>query len=225
MTVKTAVGTKLRLRFTALQTRLWHKGVRIPLFRLHVGNLVNARFTPVAGQLPTAGDVDDDLGQFDVSGTIAAIDTTLSTVSIASDEGGSTVILKVDSTTVITRNGTPATLADLLFGDKVDAKYDSATMIASSITVGDDSQNSEVEGSITAVDSTAGTVTISGEGDSSGNESTSSVDVTLNVTTSTVVMLDGSPATLSSLLVGMQAEAQYDSTTMNASFLEAETQH
>ena len=226
MTVKTAAGTKVKLRFDAIHTRLWHKGIRLALSRLHVGNMVDARFTPgtSAGGPGTAGDVDDDQGQFEVSGTIAAVDTALSTVSIASEDGGSTVVLKVDSTTVITRNCAPATLADLLFGDKVDAKYNSATMIASSITVADDIHNSEVEGSITAVDSTAGTLTISGEGDSSGSESVSATDVTLNVNAGTVIMLDGSPATLSSLLVGMQAEAQYDPSTMNASFIEAETQ-
>ncbi len=226
MTVKTTLGKTVKLRYSRLNTRLWHNGMRIGLRRLHVGNTVDAAFTPstMAGSQGTASDVDDDMGLFEVSGTVAAVDATLGTVSIASDDGGSTVILKVDSTTVITRNGAPATLADLLFGDRVEAKYNSATMLASFIKVEDSAALSEVEGSITAVDSVAGTITISGEGDSSGSESMTTTDVTLNVTTSTVIMLDESPATLSSLLVGMQAEAQYDPTTMNVSFLEAETQ-
>jgi hypothetical protein len=227
MTVRTALGTRIKLRFNAVSTRLWHNRVRIALSRLHVGNTVDASFSPSAsrGFSGTAGDVDDDMGFAEVSGTVAAVDTTVGTISIASHDGGSTVILNVDSTTVITRNGAPATLADLLFGDQVEAKYNSATMLASSIKVEDSTQASEVEGSVTAVDATAGTITISGEGDSNEDESMSPTVVTLNVTTSTVIMLDESPAPLSSLQVGMQAEAQYDPATMNASFIEAETQH
>jgi hypothetical protein len=226
MTVRNVLGRNVKLRFNALTTRLWHNGVRIRLANLHVGNQVNASFTPstTSGVPGTADDVDDNEGQNDISGTVAAVDTTLNTVSIATEDGGSTVILTVNSSTVITRNGAPATLADLIFGDKIEAQYDSATMIASSINAEADMQEGEVEGSITAVDATAGTITISGEGSSGGGDSMSSTDVTLNVTTTTVVMLNGSPAPLSSLQVGMQAEAKYDPTTMNASFVEAETQ-
>ncbi len=226
MTVKTARGTMVKLKFNSTRTRLWHNGVRIGLRRLHVGNVVDAAFTPstTSGVPGIADDVDDDLGLFEVSGTVAAVDTTLGTVSIASENGGSTVILKVDSTTVITRNGAPAVLGDLLFGDRVEAKYNSANMLASSIQVEDDIQASEVEGSITAVDTTAGTITITGEGDSEGSESVIPTEVTLNVTSSTVIMLDESPAPLSSLLTGMQVEAKYDPSTMNAIFIEAETE-
>ena len=226
MTVKTIVGTKVRLKLDAATTRLWHNSLRIPLSQLHVGNRVNAAFTPsgMRGVPGTATDVDDNDGLNEVHGTIAAVDTTLNTVSIATSDGGSTVVLNVDSTTVITRNGAPATLADLVFGDKVEAKYDSATMLASSIAVEDNAGAAEVEGTISAVDAVAGTITITGEGDSGSSESMSTTDVILNATTSTVVMLDDSPAPLSSLQIGMQAEAQYDPTTMNASFIEAESQ-
>ncbi len=224
MTLRTSVGSKIRLRFNSLYTRLWHNGVRIRLSRLHVGNVVSASFTPSSTGPGMADDVDDNNGLFDISGTVAAVDTTLNTVSIASEDGGSTVILNVDSSTVITLNGAPATLADLVFGDKIEAQYNSATMLASSIRAEDNVEASEVEGSITAIDTTAGTVTISGEGDNSDGESMIPMDITLNVTSTTVIMLDGSPAPLSSLQVGMQAEAQYDPTTMNANFLEAETQ-
>ena len=223
MTVRTSVG-KVRLKFNSTRTRLWHNGTRISLSRLHVGNVVDAAYTPSTSGPGLADDVDDDNGLFEVSGTVAAVDTTLGTLSIATSLGGSTVILKVDSSTVITRNGAPATLADLLFGDKVEAKYNSATMLASSIQAEDNVEENEVEGSITAIDPTAGTITISGEGDSSGGESMTAVDVTVNVTGSTVVMLNESPAPLSMLQVGMQAEAQYDPATMNASFVEAETE-
>ncbi len=230
MVIRTLLGSRVRLRYGLLTTRLWHNGVRISLSRLHVGNVVSAAYTPSAliGMPGTAGDVNDNNGLYEVSGTVAAVDTTLNTVSIASHEGGSTVVLNVNASTVITRNGAPATLADLVFGDQVEAKYDSATMTASYIKVEDTAQQAEIEGSITAVDTTLGTVTISGEGDggsgSSSGDSFTPMDVTVNVTTSTVIMLDGSPVPLSMLQVGMQAEAQYDPTSMNANFLEAESQ-
>ncbi len=222
MTVRNTLGTRVNLRYSSLTTRIWHNGVRVSLSRLHVGNRVDAAFIPstsrtIAG---TASDVNDNEGLSEVSGTVAAVDTAANTISIASEDGGSTVILKVDSTTVITRNGAPATLGDLLFGDQVDAKYDSATMLASSIKTEDNTEASEVEGTIKAVDTTANTVTISGDG---GSEDDAGADVTLNVNSSTVIMLDGSPAPLSSLQVGFQADAEYDPGTMNASFIEAES--
>ena len=234
MTVRTRLGTKVRLRFNSTTTRLWHNGTRIKLGRLHVGNSVTATFTPSLRGPGTANDVDDDNGQFNIEGTVAAVDTTANTLSIASHDGGSTVVLNIDANTVITRNGQPATLADLLFGDQVQAKYDSSTMLASLVQAEDEAQFSEVEGSITAIDMATGTVTISGEGDGSGGgDSTSSntsndgntpMTVTVNVTTTTVIMFNDSPGTLANLAVGMQAEAKYDPTTMNASFLEAESE-
>lgn len=224
MTVRTALGKNVKLRFNRLNTRLWHNGVRIRLANLNVGNQVNASFTPstTPGVPSTADDVDDDQGQNDISGTVASVDTTANTVSIATEDGGSTVVLNVDSSTVITRNGAPATLADLVFGDKVEANYDSATMLASSITAEADMQEGEIEGTISAVG--AGTITISGEGSGGGGDSMTPMDVTLNVTTSTTILLDESPAPLSSLQVGMQAEGKYDPATMNATFIEAESQ-
>ncbi len=226
MILRTSVGTKMRLKYNRLNTQLWHNGVQIRLARLHVGNIVNVSYTPARLGPGMANEVDDDNGQFEISGTVAAVDTTLGTLSIASENGGSTVVLKVDSTTVITRNGMPATLGDLMFGDQVEAKYDSATMLASSIKAESSVEDGEIEGSVTAVDTTANTITISGEGSGSGggDSLTTPMDVTLNVTTDTVIMLDGSPAKLSSLQVGMKAEAQYDPTTMNAKFIEAENE-
>ena len=237
MIVKTPLGARVRLKYGYAMTRLWHNGVRVGLWHLHVGNVVNASFTPsgMAGVPGTADDVNDNNGVADISGTVAATDTTANTVTIASHEGGSTVVLHVGSSTAIMRNGAPATLADLMFGDNVHATYDSATMIASAIAVADNVSASEVEGSITAIDTVANTITVSGESDlgngdsgsgsnSNGDESLTPSTVTLNVTSSTVLMLDDSPAPLSSLQVGMQAEAQFDPATMSASFVEAESQ-
>ena len=48
----------------------------------------------------------------ELKGVISAIDTGAGTVTITPIEGGPDVVLKVDSTTVIKRNGITATLAD-----------------------------------------------------------------------------------------------------------------
>lgn len=229
MTVRTSLGTRVKLKYNSTTTKIYRNGVLLSLRRLHVGNKVDAAYTPSTTSTTIAGTAtttDDDMGLFEVSGTVAAIDTTSTpnTISIATAYGGSTVILKVNSSTVITRNGAPATLADLAFGDQVEAKYDSNTMIASFIKAEDDVENGEVEGTITAVGSN--TITISGEGDDGGSstEDTVPMDVTLNITSSTKIMLDGNPVALSLLAVGQQAEAQFDPATMNAIFVDAESQ-
>ncbi len=226
MVIRSALGLAMRLRYGLLTTRLWHNGTQIALSHLYVGNIVSAAYTPsnVAGVPGIAGSVRDSFGLYTITGTVAAVDTTLNTVSIASHADGSTVVVKVASTTLLLRDGKPATLADLSFGDQVQAMYDSATMIASAVRAEATMLRAEVEGSITAIDTTLNTVSISGRGDGVGASegSFNPVTVTVNVASTTVVMLNGSPAPLSMLQVGMRAESQYDPSMMNANFVLAE---
>ena len=79
------------------------------------------------------------------------------------------LILTVNSSTVITLNGNPAALTDLQVGFDVEAKYDYSTMIASQIEA---ESNLEVHGTISAIDTTASTVTITPDehGDGSSNK-------------------------------------------------------
>ena len=114
----------------------------------------------------------------EVRGTISTIDTSADTVTITPDEQGDgssnkpncdDIVLTVNSSTAITLDGNPAALADLQVGFDVQAKYDLSTMIASEI---DANSNAEVQGTISAIDTTADTVTITPDeqGDGSSNK-------------------------------------------------------
>src|SRR5437867_9325733 len=65
-------------------------------------------------------------------GTVRAVDLAASTVTLAlRDE--SSLTLHITERTQITRNESPATLADLQQGDRATAYYDSTTLIAERI--------------------------------------------------------------------------------------------
>ncbi len=74
----------------------------------------------------------------EVSGTVAAVDTTNNTITITPSDGGSPVTLNVTAATEISVNGEDATLADVQAGMPVQAEYDSATMTAYEIQAGSD---------------------------------------------------------------------------------------
>jgi hypothetical protein len=208
MTVRTVKGASLALKFSN-KTPLTRGGKTSSTARMRVGDRVNVKFDPKTNQ---ASEIEDTPGEFEFEGTIAAVDTTLNTVTVASEEGGSTVVLKVDANTVYLRNGAPATQADLLVGDKVEAKYDSTTMLASSIKT--EMEDGEVIGAITAIDATLGTVTILPDAGGSA--------VTVKTSLSTVFEKGGALVTLAALQVGDQAEAKYDSVTLVASLISVE---
>jgi O-acetylhomoserine/O-acetylserine sulfhydrylase-like pyridoxal-dependent enzyme len=69
----------------------------------------------------------------ELHGTIAAVDTTASTVTVTPKDGGADVVLNVDTSTVIRLNGHLVTLADLQAGDKVVALYNKPTLFALTI--------------------------------------------------------------------------------------------
>ena len=190
-------------------TVITRKGKSGSFAKLRVGDKVNLNYNTTNKQVSK---VDDNPDQYDIHGTVEAVDTTASTITIASEEGGDSVTLKVDSTTVIERNGVSATLADLLVGDKVEAKYDSATMLASLIKT--DVEDGEFQGTIAAVDATANTVTITP--DAGG------ADVVLNVIASTVIISNDTVISLTDLQVGDSVQAEYDSVTMIASKIEVD---
>jgi hypothetical protein len=217
MTIRSATGGRVQLRYNA-NTKLTIRGRAASINRMHVGDRLVMSYTPSAGGAikGTAVKGDDTPGVFELEGLVSAVDTVAGTVDIASKNGGSIVQLKVDASTVITRNGASATLADLVFGDKIDAKYDSSTMLASSLKVESSPADSELEGVISALDSVAGTITVTPEH--------GGADVVINTDASTVFMFDDSPASFADLQVGFKLEAQYDPATMLASYVEFESE-
>jgi Fe-S cluster assembly scaffold protein SufB len=190
-------------------TLITRKGKPATFAKLRVGDKVNLNYFASTKQ---ASKVEDTPGLYEIHGTVEAVDTTANTVTVASEEGGISVTLNVDTSTVIQRNGAPATLADLLVGDKVEAKYDSATMLASSIKT--EVEDSDFYGTIAALDLTANTITITPE---SGG-----ADVVLNVTNSTVFKKNDAVVAFADMVVGDKVEAEYDSVSMIASKIEVE---
>lgn len=175
---------------------------------LQAGDKVEAKYDPAA-MLAIKIEAKPNLAK--VKGTIAAVDTAAGTLTITPKDGSPDVTLAVDANTYIKRNGQPATLADLLVGDRVEAKYNPVTLLAATIKA---SNLLEVKGTIAAVDTSASTVTIT--------PSDGSPDVTLTVDANTKIERFSNPATLADLLVGDPVEAKYDPTTMLAFKIEVE---
>lgn len=217
VTIRNAAGARIALRYNS-KTKLYIRGRAVSINRMHVGDHMVMSYTPTSGGAikGTAVRGDDTPGVFELEGFVSAVDVAAGTVDIASEHGGSIVQLKVDASTVITRNYAPATLADLQFGDKIHAKYDSSTMLASSIKAETDDDQNEVEGVVVAFDETSGTITITPEH--------GGADVVINTDASTVFMYEDSPGSFSNLQVGQEIEAKVDPLTMLASYVEFESE-
>lgn len=216
VTIRNAAGVQVALRYTT-NTKLKIRGKPVSIARMHVGDRIVMNYVPKSGAIKgTAVSGDDTPGVFELEGFVSAVDTVAGTVDIASEHGGSIVQLKVDATTVITREHLPAALADLQFGDKIDARYNSSTMLASSIKAESDVDQDEVEGLVAAFDATAGTITITPEN--------GGADVVISTDAATVFMYEDSPGSFSNLQVGQEIEAKVDPLTLLASYVEFETE-
>ncbi|MGA9769463.1 MAG: hypothetical protein WBV94_10510 [Blastocatellia bacterium] len=149
-------------------------------------------------------------------GSIRAFDLRANTVTIATRNDGPLVLL-VNNSTQIIRNGERATLADLQSGDRATAHYDSATLLAQDIEARGDvaAALARIEGTISNVDTTARTFTIAPLRDGS--------PVTLNVKPATEITLDGRPASFTDLARGFTAAASYNTDTLNAVRVNAES--
>jgi len=148
-----------------------------------------------------------------IAGTVSAVDTTAGTVTIAPRRGRA-VTLTTNAQTRLSLDGKPAKLADIPVGGAARAVYDSATKLARQIEVHAAPAVSAVAGKVTAV--TASSLTIAPEEGS---------PVTLGTDAATKIVVDGAAAKLSAIAVGDQARALYDSTTLVAAAIEAESPH
>jgi preprotein translocase subunit YajC len=147
-----------------------------------------------------------------VAGKVTAV--TASSLTIAPEEG-SPVTLGTDASTKIVLDGMSSTLSAIAVADQARALYDSTTLVAAAIAAESPHHGiAEIEGQVTAV--TASSLTIAPDTGS---------PVTLGTKASTVVILDGAPSALSAIVVGDQARALYDSTTLIAAAIEAESPH
>jgi phage terminase large subunit-like protein len=190
-------------------TRIRRNGVSVTLAALQVGDKVEARYNSTT---MLASSINARFKMSELQGTIAAVDSVGNTVTITPRKGGANVVLNVDSNTRIRRNGVATTLASLQVGDKVEAGYSSATMLASSISA--EFELSEIQGTIAAVDTVANTVTITPQ--------KGGANVVLNVDSTTRIKRNGVVATLAALQVGDKIEASYNPVSMLAGSISAE---
>ncbi|MGC8855740.1 MAG: DUF5666 domain-containing protein [Anaerolineae bacterium] len=182
-------------------TRIKRQGKPATLADLQVGDRVEIKYNPATG---VAEKIEAKMNVVKVRGVIAAVDTTASTVTITPALGGADITLLVDANTMIKRFGLPATLADLVVGDNVQADYNPITLLAYRIEV----KPAELKGTIAAVDTTAGTLTVTPQA--------GGADVTFTVTSTTVIKRYGVLVTLADLQVGDFVEVKYDPATMVA---------
>src|SRR5262249_22212893 len=123
-----------------------------------------------------------------------------------------TKTFKTSARTRIVRNGNVASLDSVAGQDDITAHIDDSSGDADDIQC-DGPDEGEAEGVITAVDTTAGTMTFQ---DSQGNS------ITVSVTADTFIEFDNGSGVLSDLVAGMNVEVYYDPTTFVAFRIEAE---
>lgn len=179
--------------------------------------LVHASTAPgaPAGTVALAADIAaDGTEEEEVEGTI----TTLAgqDVTITPQSGSAVTVHVADSTVIKISDASgshPGTLADLAVGMKAEADYDPVSLVADHVNARAAEQHQgEVEGKVTAVDATAGTISIDPEHGS---------EVVLHTDSATRISRNGAVATLADIRVGDSAEARYDAATLLASRIEA----
>lgn len=201
LTVSPVPGKFVKIKVAAT-THFKRQGRVVGFSKLRVGDKTSLNYNPITKQ---ATEVDDFADNYEIHGTVESVDTVANTIVIASEEGGNSVMLKVDANTVIKRNGAATKLANLVAGDKVEAKYNSANMLASSIK--SEMEDSDFHGSISAL--TANTVTVT--------PNAGGANVVLKVVESTVILRNKTVITMTDLHVGDAVEVEYDSATLIAS--------
>jgi len=149
----------------------------------------------------------------EVRGTIAAIGA--STVTITPKIGGADVIVNVTADTLIALGGNAVTINNLVIGSPVEVHYDPVTFNAFRIEAENEVEDAEVEGTIAAIDTAAGTVTIT---DGLGNP------ITLVVDASTRIERNDAAATIFELQINDPVKAEYNIATLVANEIEVEVE-
>ncbi|HTM08280.1 MAG TPA: DUF5666 domain-containing protein [Verrucomicrobiae bacterium] len=149
----------------------------------------------------------------EVRGTIAAVGAT--TVTITPKAGGADVTVNVTADTLIAVSGSPVAITALAVGSPAEAEYDPTTLNAFRIEAENEVEDAEVEGLITAIDTAAGTVTIT---DALANP------ITLFVDASTRIERNDAPATIFDLQINDPVKAEYNDVTLVANEIEVEAE-
>jgi len=218
LAIATSTAAEVLLLNVTDRTEISLNGQPARLSDLRAGMRVEARFcretlnaTVIAAQSPTT----TDCTLVSASGAIAGVDADRGHLAITTSTG--TVYVNVTDRTEISLNGQPARLSDLRAGMRVEVRYCretlNATVIAAQSPTTTDCTLVSASGAIAGVDADRGHLAI--------NTSTGTVYV--NVTDRTEISLNGQPARLSDLRVGMRVEARFCRETLNATVIAAAT--
>jgi uncharacterized OB-fold protein len=199
------------------RTEITLNGRAARLSDLRIGMRVEARFCrETLTALAVAAHSDDPpvctatgaagvIARVDVEGGHLAINVVNSTTE-------SVLTLNVLDRTEITLNGRPARLSDLRVGMRVETRFCRETLdalvIAATAETGGDCTAASVAGTIAGVEADRGHLAI--------GTSTGTAPLVLNITNRTAISLDGRPARLSDLRVGMSVEARFCRETLVA---------
>lgn len=194
---------------TNANTRISRNGQIVALQQITLRDSLVAH---VAIGTSTALDVlADGPQESEVHGAITAI--VGSTVTIAPDDGSPPVDTLVGPDTQIEVNDATGALTDLEVGQAVEAEYDPTTFVAFSIDASSESEDGEIEGTVSGVDTTAGTVTITPKD--------GGADITVTVDATTEIEVNDDGAALADILVGMPIKAEFDATSLLAKEIKA----
>lgn len=164
-----------------------------------------------------SGDGEHHGHQEHVSGTITNVDLTNSQVTIDPEHKDAVTVNIVDGTKIRV-NGESSTLEQVQVGQHAIAEYNTDSLDATKLDVGDEhdgSENRRVEGQVTAIDAGQSTVTITPHhGDA----------VTVKVVDTTDLQVNGQAASLADVVVGDGAFALFDKTSFEASKLYVHSQ-
>ncbi|MEW6206838.1 MAG: hypothetical protein AB1631_00620 [Acidobacteriota bacterium] len=210
LVIATASGELVTLNVTP-RTEIKLNGEEARLADLQPGMRVGARVcreTLVA--LSIAATSQEDCTAVGVSGEIERVDVEGHHLVIDPQGEGESLTLNITERTEIALDGRPARLADLQPGMKVSARFCRETLNALAViaTSEDECHAEGVQGEISRIDTDAKMIAITPPG--------SSEAVVLNVVERTEITLDGHPARLGDLQVGMRAAARFCRDTKTA---------
>lgn len=196
-------------------TRISRNGAVATLADIKVGDSAEARYdaaTLLASRIEARSGNPTPQPRGEVEGRVAAVDGNSLTIT---PEHGGPVTLTVDASTRFFVRGTPATLADVHTGQRVEASYDKTTLLAAVVRVQSDDQpepaTAEIEGDVTAVSATS--ITIAPE---------HGTPVTLTLDASTRITREDHAATAADIKAGDRAEALFVKATLLAQRIEVE---
>lgn len=165
--VDTLAGTVTlgaRVVQTNSQTRIERNGRHVPLSAVQIGDRGEAKLlstSGIASSLETNGmGIGGEVEDHEVEGTVTAVDTGAGTVTIG------TTVVHTNAQTIIKRNHVVVALSAIQVGDRAEARLSTAGGTAFIIEAesegggGGGGDDTRVEGTVTAVNATAGTLTI-----------------------------------------------------------------